>query len=89
MNILGSQDKPVQNITFQGITFRDTAYTYMDVHGLPSGGDWALQRQGAISLNGTQGVSIGQNEFIRMDSIGIYLGNSLSFFLTFFGRQEF
>eukprot|EP01084_Bolivina_argentea_P237334 398882_1 len=29
----------IKNITFNGIVFRDTSYTYMDIHGLPSGGD--------------------------------------------------
>ncbi len=35
-----------------GITFVATRYTYMDAHGVPSAGDWALDRNGAIFLQG-------------------------------------
>eukprot|EP01084_Bolivina_argentea_P066972 122073_1 len=72
-NITGTMDKPVKGITIQGITMRDTPYTYMDPHGLPSGGDWAIQRQGAITLQGTENVTISSNLFTRLDGIGIFL----------------
>ena len=72
-NITGTQKTPVINITFQGIEFRDTPYTYMDPHGLPSGGDWAIQRQGAITLNGTEYSHINDCLFTRLDGIGIFL----------------
>ena len=35
-NISASQKSPAKNITIQGLTFRDTAYTYLDDHGLPT-----------------------------------------------------
>ena len=40
----GTQAAPVRNVTLQGITFQGSAYTYMDAHSAPSGGDW-------VSLN--------------------------------------
>ena len=44
-NITGaSQAAPVRDITLAGIGLRDTAYTYMDPHSIPSGGDWTLER---------------------------------------------
>ena len=72
-NITGSQNISVKNITFQGLEFRDTPYTYMDKHGLPSGGDWALQRQGAIIFEGTDYCLINECYFTRLDGIGIFL----------------
>jgi len=46
-NVTGaSQADPVQSVSFTGITFRDTAATFMDPHGTPSGGDWAVSRAG-------------------------------------------
>merc|ERR1712070_252706 len=53
-NISGSQAHPVQHVRIEGVTLRDTAYTYMDPHGLPSGGDWGLQKQGAITIVGSE-----------------------------------
>ena len=37
-NISGTQANPVKGVTLSGLNFRDTAYTYMDPHGMPSGG---------------------------------------------------
>ncbi len=39
-NISGTQQQPVETFVLNGINFRDAAYTYMDPHGVPSGGDW-------------------------------------------------
>ena len=48
-NVTGSsQSDPVVNVSFTGITFRDTAASFMAPHGTPSGGDWAVSRTGAI-----------------------------------------
>ena len=60
-NISGSMDAPVQGVTLRGLSLRDTRYTYLDIHGMPSGGDWALQRSGAIFLEATVNVSIVDN----------------------------
>ena len=48
-----SQNMPAKNINFKGILFRDTAYTYMDPHEMPSEEDWGLQRMGALYFEGT------------------------------------
>ncbi len=73
-NISGTKLEPVHNITIQGLTIRDTAYTYLDAHGLPSGGDWGLQKQGAITLVGTQSVTIADCLLTRLDGNAIFLG---------------
>jgi hypothetical protein len=41
---------------------------------LPSEGDWALQRSGAITMEGVEGVTIDQNQLTRVDGNGIFLG---------------
>ena len=48
----GTKTEPVVNVTVSGVGFRDARATYMDPHGVPSGGDWGLQRSGAIMLDG-------------------------------------
>ena len=72
VNITGSQELPVGNIKIRGISFKDTALTYLgttpaDVHYLPSTGDWALQRSGAVTLTGVEGVAVEHCEFTRCD----------------------
>ena len=71
INITGTQDEPVKDIQINGIGLRDTAYTYMHPHGMPSGGDWALQRHAALILEGTQGVSVDGCVFERLDGNAI------------------
>ena len=58
MNHTGSMENPVENIEITGITFKDTAITYLDPHGMPSSGDWALQRTGSIYMDGCKNFSI-------------------------------
>jgi len=67
-------EKPAHHIAIKGMTLRDTAYSYFDPHGLPSGGDWALQKQGAITLSGTENIDIDSNLFTRLDGNAIFIG---------------
>eukprot|EP01084_Bolivina_argentea_P237331 398878_1 len=72
-NISGSQKKAVTNITFEGLIFRDTSYSYLDPHGLPSGGDWGLQQQGVITLRGSENIIINSSLFTRIDGNCIFI----------------
>eukprot|EP00730_Choanoeca_flexa_P009176 TRINITY_DN12600_c1_g2_i8.p1 TRINITY_DN12600_c1_g2~~TRINITY_DN12600_c1_g2_i8.p1 ORF type:complete len:851 (+),score=193.92 TRINITY_DN12600_c1_g2_i8:2-2554(+) len=63
----------VTGINFKGITFRDAAYTYLKPHGVPSGGDWGLQRMGAVFLEGTEEIVIEQCLFTRLDGNAIMI----------------
>jgi hypothetical protein len=62
-----SQTSPLKNVKISGLGFRDTVYTFMDPHGVPSGGDWALQRTAALFFEGTEGVTIEHCVFERLD----------------------
>jgi len=73
VNVSGSQWDPVRNITIAGITFKSTRYTYMDPHGVPSAGDWALDRTGAIFLEGTESLTISSSTFDRIDGNGVMI----------------
>lgn len=74
INVTGSQQEPAHHIAISGITLRDTSYTYFAAHGLPSGGDWALQKTGAITLVGTEDVSISDCLLTRIDGNAIFIG---------------
>ena len=79
-NVTGSQAAPVKDLVIRGLEIRDTALTYLgtdpaDIHGMPSGGDWALQRSGAILLEGAERAVIDDNFMTRLDGNGIFLSN--------------
>lgn len=76
IKVSGSHQHPVRDLAFSGLTLRDAASTSFSPHGLPSGGDWALPRQAAISLTGTDGVRIAANLFTHLDGNAIFAGGS-------------
>lgn len=67
VNATGTPDRPVSDVAIRGLSFVDARYTYMDPHGMPSGGDWALQRNGAITLEGVANFTLAGNAFARLD----------------------
>jgi hypothetical protein len=58
---------PVRGVSLLGLGLRDTAYTYMDPHGIPSGGDWTLERSAVVLLEGTEQVTVSGCVFERVD----------------------
>merc|ERR1711957_773307 len=73
INISGTQWNPVRGISIDGITFKATRHTYFDPHGVPSAGDWALDRIGAIFLQGTEAVEISNSVFERLDGNAVMI----------------
>ena len=69
----GTQTRPIKNITIAGITIRDSAPTFMEPHGVPSGGDWALQRMGALFYEGAENCVIDSCLVTRIDGNAVML----------------
>ena len=63
----GSKDNPVTNVRISALTMRQTSPTYMRKYTVPSGGDYAVYRGGAVHLNGTVNCSVDHN---LMDKLG-------------------
>lgn len=72
-NITGTQANPVKDVSIIGLGFRDTAYTYMDPHGFPSGGDWTLERSAVVFIEGTVGTNVSGCIFERIDGNAVLL----------------
>ena len=60
----------VKNVTIERIGFRDSATSVMSPHGIPSGGDWSLQRSAALFLEGTEDVRFTECSFKYLGGIG-------------------
>jgi hypothetical protein len=67
ISVVGTKEEPVEDVTIRGLGFRDASITYMDAWGVPSGGDWALHRGGAVFLEHTARVTVEQSKFERVD----------------------
>eukprot|EP00928_Gymnodinium_smaydae_P031070 TRINITY_DN22929_c0_g1_i1.p1 TRINITY_DN22929_c0_g1~~TRINITY_DN22929_c0_g1_i1.p1 ORF type:complete len:770 (+),score=134.38 TRINITY_DN22929_c0_g1_i1:334-2310(+) len=73
LRIQGSQQAPVGNVTLRGIGFRDSHYQYMLPWGVPSGGDWALHRGGALFIEGAEDVRVEAASFETLDGNALFL----------------
>ena len=62
-----------KGVTIRGVGFRDTRYTYLDEWGIPSGGDWALHRGGALFVEGAENVTVEQCAFTLLDGNALFL----------------
>ena len=71
----GAQDSLVQNITFDGITVRHAARTFMDNKEQLVRSDWTINRSGAFMLTGTQNISILNSEFDQVGGNAIFVNN--------------
>lgn len=71
-NILGaSQSNPVKDLSIESVTITGTRHTYLTApHSVPSGGDWALERRGAILLENTESTSIENVKINMVDGHG-------------------
>ena len=72
-SLSGAQEAPVRNVSFSGITFTGGRPTFMEPRGQPSGGDWALERLGALLLEGTEDAAVSDCLFTRIDGNAVFL----------------
>eukprot|EP01084_Bolivina_argentea_P066968 122068_1 len=70
-SFIGNQTKPIKNMILRGVTLRDTQYTYLDNHSMPSGGDWGIERIGSVYIEGAENITIDSCLFTRIDGIAI------------------
>lgn len=73
MSVLGSRAEPVKDLHLHGLGFRDTAWTMMRPHGVPGGGDWALERYAALFAEGTENLTLSNLTFRRTDGNALML----------------
>lgn len=73
INASGTQAAPVVGIGFKGLTFRDAAPAFLEPHGTPSGGDWAVSRTAALFFEGTVGTEVDGCLLTSLDGHAVFL----------------
>ena len=71
-SVVGTPAAPVVNVTFAGLAFESGAPTFMAARGVPSGGDWALERDGILFFEGTEGTLVQGCSFSRIDGNAVF-----------------
>eukprot|EP00929_Paragymnodinium_shiwhaense_P049370 TRINITY_DN24907_c0_g1_i1.p1 TRINITY_DN24907_c0_g1~~TRINITY_DN24907_c0_g1_i1.p1 ORF type:complete len:805 (-),score=179.69 TRINITY_DN24907_c0_g1_i1:258-2672(-) len=73
VNISGTQWNPVRGVKLQGVKLSAAAPTYMMPHGVPSAGDWALDRYGAVFMQGTENTVVDGCLLERLDGNAVMI----------------
>ena len=68
-----SRSAVARGITIANVTIRDSKATFMKPHGVPSSGDWALARVGALLIENAENVTVSGVTFTRLDGNGVLL----------------
>jgi hypothetical protein len=63
----------VRSVVISDLDMRDTRPTYMDPRTTPSGGDWALERSGALLADGSEKLVVDSVRFHQLDSNAVML----------------
>jgi len=69
----GGQANPVEGVEISGVTLTGTRPTYLEPHGLPSAGDWGMERLAAIRAKGSKNLSVTDCLFQRLDGNALML----------------
>jgi hypothetical protein len=73
IELRGSQANPVTNISLLNLKISANRPTFFDPRANPSGGDWALERMGAVLVEGAEDLLIRGCTFTKLDSNAVSL----------------
>ena len=73
IRVEGTAGAPVIDVNISGVIVTGQRPTFLEPHGHPSGGDWGLERLGAIRLRFTEAVSITDALFTTLDGNAVFL----------------
>jgi len=71
----GSQDRPVQYITFSGFQITHTASTFFELYEVPSLGDWAIHRGGSVFFEGARNCRVEGCFFDAVGGNAVFINN--------------
>ncbi len=75
IEIEGTRDNPVRNLTFKGFRFTHTRATFLDKYITPSNGDWGIHRGGAIYMEGVEDCAVEDSFFDSVGGNAIYVSH--------------
>ena len=74
VQVLGeSAANPVRHIAFRGVRFAHAATTQLERYEVPSGGDWAIARTGAVFIENAEHIEISDSFFDSVGGNGVFL----------------
>jgi hypothetical protein len=75
IELKGSRQQPVKEVTLSGIRFAHTEATYLEPYETPSLGDWTIYRSGAVVLEGTEHCRVEKCAFSDLAGSALFLNH--------------
>eukprot|EP01137_Pigoraptor_chileana_P024016 Opistho-2@91291 len=75
IRIEGDKKEPVRNVSIHGLTFTQTAPTFMKAYEAPSGGDWSVHRGATLFIEGCEFATVAGNTFNATGGNAVFLSN--------------
>ena len=75
VRVQGNMSHPVTGLVFDGLTFAHTATTFLAPYEVPSAGDWAVHRGGAVVVEGAEGITVQNCTFDQPGGNGLLLSD--------------
>lgn len=72
IHIEGTQRTPVEGVILENLCLTGTIETYFEEYDIPSLGDWAIHRGGAVLFSGTKDCGISQCEFAHLGGNAVF-----------------
>ena len=66
IEIVGTLENPVKNVTISGITFKNTKRTFLEKYEPLLRSDWSIHRGSAVFFEGTENCMVKENEFLNL-----------------------
>ncbi len=73
VEVTGTDENPVSQIEISGIRFEHTRRTFMEDYEPLLRSDWTIYRGGAIYIQGSENISIKDNELLNLGGNGIFV----------------
>lgn len=73
VELRGTRDKPVQFVRFEGISFEQSARTFMETNEPLLRSDWCIYRGAAVLLEGTQDCAIADCNFEKLGGNAVFV----------------
>ena len=71
--VRGSKDDPVRGVEFRNLLFEHATSTFLHDMFVPSGGDWAMHRGGAVFVEGAERTVVDSCYFRKLDGTNLFL----------------
>ena len=75
IQLKGSKETPIRNISFKGFTFTQSKYTFMDEYEPLARGDWAIHRGGAVYIEGAENCTVEDCSFEYLGGNGVFMSS--------------